>query len=130
MSIAVIFSFLAAVILGGALVVYGLIHLPRLILAGSFSAKAPGWAVILASYLIALLALKIFGSFFPYWSLLLAFAFAMITLYHLSWPLQETGTGAAVAMVPVSFIAITLVAMGMRGIYSTLPVEGIARLFT
>lgn len=125
-----IFAFIAAVILGGALIVYGLIHVPRLVVAGGFPDRAPRWIVILGSYVVALLALKIFGSLFPYWSLLLTFAFAMITLYHLSWPLQEPGAGAALAIVPVSFIAMTLVAMGMRGIWSGLPIEGIARLFT
>lgn len=130
MTIAVIFAFIAAVILGGGLVVAGLTHVPRLLLAGNISDNLPRWTVIMASYLVALLALKIFGSFFPYWSLLLTFAFGMITLHHLYWSLQEPGAGAAVAICSISVIAMTLVMLGMRGIYAAMPMEGIARVFT
>lgn len=127
-----VYAFIAAVILGGALVIAGMIYLPRLVVSGGFAQSAPRWVVVLASYVISLIALKIFGTFiFSSWLLLLTFSFAMITLYHLTWPLQEPGTGAALAIIPVSLIAGTLVMMGMSGpIGGLYPSLGIAMLFT
>ena len=130
MEVLAVFALLAAVILGGALVAYGVAYLPRTIMAGLFSEGIPRWIVITTSYILSLVALKIFGSLFSSWLFLLTFCFAMATLYHLVWPIQEHGTGARLAVIPISLIALTICAMGLRGIGSLYPSMGIGLFFT
>lgn len=112
MELLAVLFFVALVIVAGGLIAAALVYLPRLILGSAFADRLPGWLIIVASYLLSLVALKAFGSATSGMLFLLGFMFLSTTMYHLYWLLKEVGTGARLAI--VSGVLLVIGGCGMK----------------